>query len=579
MGSGRGPVVARLGEVLWIVDVNRQSLDRVVPDIAVGRIERMFQAAGWESITVKYGYRLQSLFEQAGGEVLRGRIDRMPNEEYQRLLRASPSELRDRLPGAGRGRRELERLVAQLDDSELAAAFRDLGGHDLGALLDAYARADEQRDRPVVIFAYTIKAWSLPTEGHPGNHSALLTVDQWEQLALDLGADANDPWAVFAAGTAEAELCATATAKLRREAPAARQPPVVPSEVAREHTGMASTQQTLGRLLVDLSHRAPDVSNHIVTVSPDVASSTNLGGWINRVGVWSVGDRIDHFADDPDTLMRWRETTHGQHVPLGIAEGNLVGLLAELGSTWTRDGQPLLPIGTLYDPFLARALEPWSFGIYAGGQSILVGTPSGVTLAPEGGAHQSVITPAIGLEQPHCVAWEPAFGQDLEWALLYALAQLGRRDGSSTYFRLSTRPIDQSLCAVPADVDGRSRRRRQVLSGGYHLSRAAGARRRNTGGDGCGDARADRCGTGAGERRNRLRCHLPDLRRPRVPSAPVASGARRRRRWRAGRSVPGRAQSPDRECHRRSPALAGVSRRDPRSAADLSRRPGFRSIG
>ena len=196
----------------------------------------------------------------------------------------------------------------------------------------------------------------------------------------------------------------------------------VPTEIGRTHAADASTQQAFGRFFVDLAHAAPEVAEHVVTVSPDVASSTNLGGWINHVGIWNLGDRIDWFADDTDTLVRWRESAHGQHIELGIAEGNLVGLLGELGATWSRDGQPLLPIGTLYDPFVNRALEPWSFGIYAGGQSILVGTPSGVTLAPEGGAHQSIITPSVGLEQPRCVAWEPAFGQDLEWTLLHALA-------------------------------------------------------------------------------------------------------------------------------------------------------------
>jgi pyruvate dehydrogenase E1 component len=209
-------------------------------------------------------------------------------------------------------------------------------------------------------------------------------------------------------------------------------------------------------------------------VSPDVASSTNLGGWINKVGVWHHGDRIDWFADDPDVLVRWRESNHGQHIELGIAEGNLVGLLAELGATWSRSGQPLLPIGTIYDAFVTRALEPWSFGMYAGGQSILVGTPSGVTLAPEGGAHQSIITPSVGLEQPGCVAWEPAFGQDLEWTLLHALGRLGRPDGRSAYFRLSTRPIDQAMAAVPAAADEREQRRRDVLAGGYRLRTAAG---------------------------------------------------------------------------------------------------------
>jgi pyruvate dehydrogenase E1 component len=173
--------------------------------------------------------------------------------------------------------------------------------------------------------------------------------------------------------------------------------------------------------------------------------------------------------------VRWRQSGHGQHIELGIAEGNLVGLLGELGATWSRDGQPLLPIGTMYDPFVNRALEPWSFGLYAGGQSILVGTPSGVTLAPAGGAHQSITTPSVGLEQPRCVAWEPAFGQDLEWTLLNALSRLGRPGGESAYFRLSTRPLDQALAGVPDDPVAREARRRAVLAGGYALRRSAAA--------------------------------------------------------------------------------------------------------
>jgi pyruvate dehydrogenase E1 component len=464
------PVVPHLGEVLWIVDLNRQSLDRIVPGIAADRIASMFEAAGWHTITVKYGRWLRELFERGGGDALRRRIDEMPNEEYQRLLRLPADELRERLPG---GRPELSRLVAELTGDELSRAIRDLGGHDLGDLLGAFAQADDVLDRPSVIFAYTIKAWRLATEGHPGNHSALLSPQQWTELAEATGADASDPWAPFPEGSPEAELCRQAADRLRREQVSPAAPPAVPADVGRRHSGTASTQQAFGRFFVDLSHNAPAVASRVVTVSPDVASSTNLGGWINRVGIWHLGDRIDWFADDTDTLVRWRESSHGQHIELGIAEGNLVGLLGELGAIWSRDGQPLLPIGTIYDPFVNRALEPWSFGIYAGGQSILVGTPSGITLAPEGGAHQSIITPSVGIEQPRCIAWEPSFGQDLEWTLLHALSRLGRPDGTSSYFRLSTRPIDQGLAAVPQDPNAREERRRQAVAGGYPLRRAA----------------------------------------------------------------------------------------------------------
>jgi pyruvate dehydrogenase E1 component len=469
------PMVARLGEVLWIVDVNRQSLDRVVPEIAVGRSAAMFEAAGWQTITVKYGRRLRSVFARPGGEALRRRIDAMPNEEYQRLLRSPPGELRERLAGRGGERHELERVTGELDDDQLHVLIRDLGGHDLADLLDAFRRADELTGRPAVIFAYTIKAWGLPTEGHPANHSALLSSSQWEQLAVDLGADATRPWARFEEGSPEGRLCGRAAERLAREAVPRRGPPAVPSDVGRSHAGAASTQQAFGRFFMDLAHHAPEVAASVVSVSPDVASSTNLGGWINRAGVWNVGERIDWFADDSDTLVRWRESEHGQHIELGIAEGNLVGLLGELGATWSRDGRPLLAIGSLYDPFVTRALEQWSFGIYAGGQSILVGTPAGVTLAPEGGAHQSIITPSVGLEQPRCVAWEPAWGQDLEWVLLHALSRLGRDGGTSAYLRLSTRPIDQSLARVPEDPRERELRREQVLAGGYRLREAGRA--------------------------------------------------------------------------------------------------------
>ena len=423
------PMVARLGEVMWVVDLNRQSLDRVVPDIAAGRLASMFEAAGWHTVMVKYGPRLQAR------PALRARIDAMPNEEYQRLLRADAKELRERI----------EVDVDDLGDTDLLATFRDLGGHDLASLIDGYRQADEIRDRPSVVFAYTIKGWTLPTEGHPANHSALLNHDQYRELAAKLGGNPDDPWAPFEPGSAEAELCAATGQRLRRGSTRAVPAPKVPQSVGRKHTGTASTQQAFGRFFVDLTREAPEVAERVVTVSPDVGTSTNLGGWINKAGIWSIGDRIDWFADDTDTLVRWREHDHGRHIELGIAETNLVGMLGELGATWSRDGQPLLPVGTIYDPFVARALEPWSFGIYAGGQSILVGTPSGVTLGPEGGAHQSVITPSIGIEQPGCVAYEPAFGQDFEWCFLHALSQLGKRGGTSAYFRLSTRPIDQSL--------------------------------------------------------------------------------------------------------------------------------------
>ena len=468
------PMVPRLGEVLWIVDLNRQSLDRVVPDIAVGRIGSMFQAAGWHSVTVKYGPILRDLFTRPGGEVLERRLDQMSNEEYQRMLRLPVAEVRDAFAGSGPERKSIIKALTYVDDNDMKLAIHDLGGHNLGDLIGAFGEADGVTDRPSVVYAYTLKAWNLPTEGHPGNHSALLTSDQWRELASTLGEDADDPWRKFDPESRESRLCADVSKRLQRPSIQSSAPVSFPTDLGHSYRAAESTQQTLGRFLLDISRAAPDIAERIVTVSPDVASSTNLGGWINKVGIWNTRDRFDWFADDTETLVRWVENEKGQHVELGIAELNLVGLLSELGATWSRAGLPLYPIGTVYDPFVGRALEPWSFGIYAGGQSILVGTPSGVSLAPEGGAHQSIITPSIGLEQPGCTAWEPAFAQDFEWTMLAALASLGRPGGSSSYFRLTTRPVAQKLAEVPDDDESRELRRRHVVAGGYRLRSATG---------------------------------------------------------------------------------------------------------
>lgn len=382
------------------------------------------------------------------------------------MLRADAAEVAERLLGETSSA-ALRALVGGIAPETLAVAVRDLGGHDIGLLLDTYRQVDDER--PTVIFAYTVKGRGLPIEGHPNNHSALLTEAQIGELAERTGSSLDDPWRRFAAGSVEERLCVERAGALERASLSPTTASTLPPSLGYAHKAVISTQAALGRLLSDISRVAPETASRIVTCSPDVASSTNLGGWINKTGVWSAADRRDWFADDKERVLRWSEATSGQHIELGIAEVNLVSLLGELGATWSRWGERLIPIGTIYDPFVTRALEPWSYGMYAGGQSILVGTPSGVTLAPEGGAHQSITTPSVGLEQPSCVAWEPAFAQDLEWTMLHAMGKVGVPGGTSAYFRLTTRPVPQELAAIPEDAHLVERRRRHALAGGYRL--------------------------------------------------------------------------------------------------------------
>ena len=200
-----------------------------------------------------------------------------------------------------------------------------------------------------------------------------------------------------------------------------------------------STQETFGRVLTSLANM-PAVAERMVTTSPDVSVSTNLGGWINKMGVFAPQDRPDYLG--VDRLLRWQQSAAGHHVELGISEMNLFLALHAFGLAHELHGEHLLPIGTVYDPFICRGLDALIYALYNGARFVVAGTPAGVTLAPEGGAHQSSITPSIGLELPGLTYAEPAFADALDWLLCDGFA--------------AARPSRRGV-AVPAPVDAGGR--------------------------------------------------------------------------------------------------------------------------
>ena len=210
------------------------------------------------------------------------------------------------------------------------------------------------------------------------------------------------------------------------------------------------------------------LSRRLVTVSPDVSVSTSLGGWINAHGVYATTERHDYF--EQDRILKWKPGPTGQHVELGISEMNLFLLLGQLGLSHDHHGEMLIPIGTVYDPFVLRGLDALIYSLYNGSRFIVAGTPAGVTLASEGGAHQSSITPSVGLELPGIIQTEPTYARALDWLLLEGIRRLSDPEGSSLYLRLSTRSIDQSPFDAAADRIGTAQIRSDVLAGGYRLS-------------------------------------------------------------------------------------------------------------
>ncbi|NES28616.1 pyruvate dehydrogenase [Micromonospora terminaliae] len=467
------PATTGLGNVMWLVDFNRQSLDRVVPGVRINQWRGQFEAAGWHVVEVKYGRRLAEAYERPGGAALRDWIDLMPNEQYQSLFGlAGPALRKQFLDGAPA---EVAAFVADIPDDELGPLVTDLGGHDLAAMLDAYAQCDAVTDRPSVVFAYTVKGWGLPIAGNPRNHSALLTTEQVDTLRAAHGLTRDTEWDRLDPAS-PAGIRAGERREALSRAPRERSLGVTVPETTKVRVNKpVSTQEVFGRVLVDLA-RDPKVAPYLVTTAPDVATSTNLAGFINKTGVFAPTEQRSWTED---RMLRWTETPAGQHIELGISEMNLFLLLGQLGLSWDLSGQPLLPVGTVYDPFVLRGLDAFLYGTYSGSRFVVAGTPSGITLAPEGGAHQSTITASVGLELPGVTFCEPAYAGSLDWLLCDALGQIAggaalaataapAEDGAY-YFRLSTRPIDQAPFEAARARIGDAVLRRQVVAGAYRL--------------------------------------------------------------------------------------------------------------
>ncbi|MBS0640831.1 MAG: transketolase, partial [Proteobacteria bacterium] len=395
--------------VWWVVDYNRQSLDSVVPDRLFGRIEGLFRDMGWNCVTIKYGRKLQAAFAREGGDKLRAWIDDCPNSLYSALTFQGGAAWRQALL-ADLGRSKARAIVDELTDDELGALMTNLGGHDIETLIETFRAADAEGDQPTCFIAYTIKGMGLPFAGHKDNHAGLMTREQMEQFRQDMHIRPGHEWDPFeGVDVPEEEIraflrdCPFGT-KLTPEGRALTAP-AVPVPAALPLPKLAgrkmSTQVGFGDILAEIGRGQGDLKDlaaHIMTTSPDVTVSTSLGPWVNRRGIFDRHTRNDVFRDAKlASAQRWGMSPKGQHIELGIAEQNLFLLLGAAGLAPAMNGARVLPVGTVYDPFVNRGLDALIYACYQDARFLLVSTPSGLTLAPEGGQHQSVNTPLIGM--------------------------------------------------------------------------------------------------------------------------------------------------------------------------------------
>ena len=456
----------RVRNLWWIIDYNRHSLDGVIADGVIRRIESVFETMEWRVITLKYGKELQGAFLRRGGDALRRWVDECSNPLYSALTFQGGAAWRRELTRAIGDTAGICELLDDYDDPALQRLMTNLAGHDIESILDAFAAA--QDEQPTCLLAYTLKGFGLPFIGHKDNHSGLMSPEQVAELRRSMGIVEGEEWEPYAGLELPEDVLGSFVATRPFAALPPRRFPSSTIDVADRWTvpisTEMSTQQGFGRLLTELTRRHPRLADRVVTTSPDVALSTNLGGWVNSRGVFARSDAADVFRQQSiSSAHHWSMSPQGQHVELGIGESNLFILLAALGLSGPLFGARLLPIGTVYDAFVSRGLDQLNYACYQGARFLLVATPSGVTLGPEGGAHQSVYTPLIGIGQPGLAAFEPAYVDEMCEIVRWSFTHLQADDGGAVYLRLSSRPLSQPDRALSPPVV------REVIDGAYWL--------------------------------------------------------------------------------------------------------------
>ena len=465
----------------WVIDYNRQSLDAVIREGLWERYEQLFRNFGWDVVILKYGALQQAAFQEPGGDKLKAWIDTCPNPLYSALVFAGGAAWRKRLTDEIGDQGPVTALIKKRSDAELAALMNNLGGHDITTLREAFNGVTG--DRPTCFICYTVKGAGLPLAGHKDNHAGLMTPAQIDTLRTAMNIRAGHEWDKFEGLATPADQIEAFLARVpfvqegTRRRTAARFD--IPADLPVTIQPVMSTQAGFGAILNEIGKSEAAFAQRIVTTSPDVTVSTNLGPWVNRRKLFARTAQTDTFKNEriPSTF-NWEFAPRGQHLELGIAEMNLFIALSALGLSHSINGERLLPIGTLYDPFIARGLDALNYACYQDARFIVVATPSGITLAGEGGAHQSISEPLIGLAQDGLAAFEPAFVDELAAIMAWSLAYI-QKDGASdepnesnwlrdetggaVYLRLSTRPVEQMQRPMTLQL------RQDIVDGGYWL--------------------------------------------------------------------------------------------------------------
>ena len=472
-----------IGNLTWMVDYNRQSLDghrivnqKIMEGTDADRIEKSMAANGWEVIQVRHGSKRLALFKKPGGDAFKKLLEHeLVDYDLQAfLLIQDPKALK---AGMAKDNPQIKKFLDGVSGEELYEGLRDFGGHDMIQIAEAMLKSKESKRKPTIIIVHTLKGWGLKMAAQPGNHSALNNQEEMDELKAKQGIKGETLFAGFDPKTAEGKFLQARGEKLYSEIKAqnalkdknknffAKEFEKIGGfpEKLDINTKMASyphTQWMLGQLtakltrianadvtkLNDFEKRWKTAGELFMTMAPDVGTSTNLNPAMDGkiFGAPTVTDvEAEYGVKDtklPDLVPGEEESD--RFLRFEIAEGNVMSCVGSFGRIRDTLGVPVMPLMTVYDFFIKRALDQYFYNLYWKSSFICVGTPSGVTLSPEGAQHGW----KSDFQIPGQITWEPFFCLELDWILCETFKRHLLNDNAGrngTLLRLVTRGAEQ----------------------------------------------------------------------------------------------------------------------------------------
>ncbi len=417
-----------LNNLIFLVNCNLQRLDGPVRGTGkiIQELEAAFKGARWKVFKVIWGSDWDPLIaKDESGDLLKA-MEETPDGQFQKYVVSSGDYIRKDFFGRSE---KLLKLVENYSDEQLEKLNR--GGHDPKKVYNAYQKAVNYKDGPVVILAQTIKGYGLGEAGEGRNithQQKKLNEEELLHFRSRFGIPLSDeeakkaPFFRPAEDSEEIQYLKKRREELGGYLPkrVADSPPIpMPDEkIFKELTNgsgdreLATTMSMVNLMSKMMSDKK--MGKLVVPIVPDESRTFGMDALFRKFGIYShVGQNYEPV--DKDSFLYYKEAKDGAILEEGITEAGCMSSFIAAGTSYSTHGVNMIPMFIYYSMFGFQRIGDlvWAAADMRTRGFMIGGTSGRTTLAGEGLQHQDGHSHMLAMTVPSVKAYDPAFEYEL----------------------------------------------------------------------------------------------------------------------------------------------------------------------